>query len=79
MNELKSWTIAAGVRAVKTAAESAIGAIGATAYFTEVSWPVVGSAALLACVASLLASVAGIPEVADGASVSKIRKQNAAE
>ena len=79
MNELKNWAIAAGIRAIKTAAQAAIGAIGATAYFTEVSWPVIGSAALLACLVSLLTSVAGLPEVADGANVAKIRKQEAAE
>ena len=79
MNELKNWTIAAGIRAIKTAAEAAISTIGATAYFIEVDWAVVGSATLLATIMSLLISIKGIPEVADGASVAKIRKQNAAE
>ena len=77
MNELKNWVVAAGIRAIKTAAEAAISTIGATAYFHEVDWAIVGSATLLATLMSLLVSVKGVPEVADGASVVKIRKQNA--
>ena len=64
---------AALVRAVKTAAQSAIGVIGASAVMGDVQWAVVGSAALLAAVVSLLTSVAGIPEVEGGASVAQIK------
>lgn len=74
MNELKKWALAALVRAVKTAAQTAVGAIGATAIFTDVNWSVVGMTALLSFVLSLLTSVAGLPEVEGGASVAKIAK-----
>lgn len=57
------WTKAAGIRAVKTMAQSAIGAIGAAATLGAVDWRVVGSTAVLAGVVSILTSVAGIPEV----------------
>lgn len=74
MKELKKWALAALVRAVKTAAQTAVGAIGATAIFTDVNWSVVGMTALLSFVLSLLTSVAGLPEVDGGASVAKIAK-----
>lgn len=57
------WLKAAGVRAIKTTAQAALASIGATAMFTEVNWAVVGSAALLAGVGSLLTSIAGLPEL----------------
>lgn len=57
------WAKAAGIRAVKTMAQSAIGAIGAAVTLGAVDWRIVGSTALLAGVLSLLTSVAGIPEV----------------
>jgi len=59
----KNWWKAAGIRAIKTVAQSAIAAIGASAILSEVNWPVVVSAAVLAGVLSLLTSVAGLPEV----------------
>lgn len=74
MGELKKWALAALVRAVKTAAQTAVGAIGATAIFTDVNWSVVGMTALLSFVLSLLTSFAGLPEVDGGASVAKIAK-----
>lgn len=60
---VKAWLKAAGVRAVKTVAQTAIATIGTTALLTEVDWKVVASAAVLAGVLSLLTSVAGLPEV----------------
>lgn len=60
---MKKWWKAAGIRAVKTVAQSAVAAIGTTAVFSEVNWMVVGSTALLAGVLSLLTSIAGLPEV----------------
>lgn len=57
------WVKAAGIRAVKTMAQSAIGAIGAAVTVGAVDWRVVGSTAVLAGVVSILTSVAGIPEV----------------
>lgn len=74
MNEIKQWALAAGVRAVKTAAQSAIGTIGASVAMGDVDWALVGSAALLAATVSLLTSLAGIPEVEGGASVAKIAR-----
>lgn len=59
----KNWWKAAGIRAIKTVAQAAVAAIGTTALFSEVSWAVVGSTALLAGVLSLLTSIAGLPEV----------------
>ena len=66
MKNWKSWCKCAGVRAVKTFAQAAVGAIGGAALFGEVDWLMVGSAALLAAVLSLLTSVAGLPEVEKG-------------
>ena len=59
------WWRAAAVRAVRTVAQAAIGAIGAAAGWGEVDWRVVASAAALAGVLSLLTSVAGLPEAAE--------------
>ena len=72
MNEAKEWAKAAGVRAVKTAAQAALGVIGASAFVGEVAWPLVGSAALLAAAVSVLTSIVGVPEVDGGASLPKI-------
>ena len=63
MKNWKIWFKAAGVRAIKTVAQSAIATIGTAALFGEVNWVMVGSAALLAGVLSLLTSIAGLPEV----------------
>lgn len=60
----KNWMKAAGVRAVKTVAQTAVATIGTAAAMGEVNWVLVGSAAALAGVLSLLTSVAGLPEVA---------------
>jgi hypothetical protein len=58
-----TWAHAAGVRAIKTVAQTAIATIGTSAMFSQVDWMVVASASLLAGVLSLLTSVAGLPEV----------------
>lgn len=58
-----NWLKAAGVRAIKTVAQTAVATIGTTAVMTEVNWMLVGSSALLAGILSLLTSVAGLPEV----------------
>lgn len=65
MNNWKNWWKAAAVRAVKTVCQSAIATIGTSAAMGEVNWLLVGSAALLAGILSLLTSVAGLPEVTD--------------
>ena len=77
MENLKNWAIAAAVRAVKTAAQAALGVIGASAAMGAVDWPLCGSAALLAAVVSVLTSVKGLPEVEDGASVRALAKGGA--
>lgn len=63
MKNWKKWIKAAGVRAIKTVAQTAIATIGTTAVMAEVNWILVGSASLLAGILSLLTSVAGLPEV----------------
>lgn len=64
MNEkLKKWLKAAGVRALKTVAQTAVASIGTAAVLGEVNWVAVASASALAGVISLLTSVAGLPEL----------------
>lgn len=67
MRDWKAWARAAGVRAVKTFAQSAVAMIPAAATITAVDWKVVIGTAALAAVGSLLTSVAGLPELNDGA------------
>lgn len=59
------WFKAAGIRALKTVAQTAVATIGTTAVFSEVDWIIVGSSSLLAGIISILTSVAGLPEVKD--------------
>ena len=59
----KNWAKAAGIRAVKTVAQTAIATIGTTAMIREVDWAVVLSTSALAGVLSVLTSIAGLPEV----------------
>lgn len=61
----KKWAKAAGVRAVKTVAQTAVATIGTAAVMGAVDWEMVVSASALAGVISLLTSVAGIPEVSE--------------
>ena len=65
MKNFKKWIAAAGVRALKTVAQTAVATIGTSAVISEVNWIMVLSASLLAGVLSLLTSVAGLPEVPD--------------
>ena len=64
--KIKKWIKCAGIRAIKTVAQTAVGSIGASAVFSEVNWKIVVSSALLAGVVSLLTSIGGLPEVKDG-------------
>ena len=57
------WFAAAGVRALKTVAQTAVATIGTTAVMAEVDWIMVASASALAGILSLLTSVAGLPEL----------------
>ena len=59
----KSWVKCAGVRAVKTMAQTAVAAIGTTAVMSQVDWKLVASTAVVAGIVSMLTSVAGLPEV----------------
>ena len=61
----KKWLRAAGIRAVRTVAQTAAATVGTAAAMGEVNWPLVASASALAGVLSLLTSVAGLPEVRD--------------
>lgn len=65
---MTEWLKAAGVRALKTAAQAAIAVIGSSAAMGDVSWPLVASSAALAAILSVLTSVAGLPEVDGGTS-----------
>lgn len=62
----RKWLKAAGIRALKTVAQTAVATIGTTALVTDVNWVVVASASALAGILSLLTSVAGLPEVGEG-------------
>ena len=63
MGNFKAWFRAAGVRAVKTVAQTAVATIGTSVAMGDVNWILVGSASLLAGILSILTSVAGLQEV----------------
>ncbi|MFR1893161.1 holin [Hungatella sp.] len=65
--DLKVWAKAAGIRAIKTMAQTAVATIGTAAVLGDVNGPMVISASVLAGVLSLLTSVAGLPELDSGA------------
>ena len=67
-SKIKSWMKAAGVRAIKTFAQTAVATIGTAAVIGDVNWVMVVSAAVLSGILSLLTSIAGLPELKDGAS-----------
>lgn len=60
---MKKWIKAAGIRAIKTIAQTAIATIGTSALMSEVNWLMVLSASVLAGILSLLTSIAGLPEL----------------
>ena len=62
-DKTKMWLKAAGIRALKTVAQTAVATIGTTAIMSEVDWAVVLSASMLAGILSMLTSVAGLPEI----------------
>ena len=59
----QKWWKAAGVRAIKTVAQTAVAMIGTSVVISEVDWVMVASASVLSGVLSLLTSVAGLPEL----------------
>lgn len=59
----KKWLKAAGVRAIKTIAQTAVATIGTSAVMGDVNWLMVASASILAGILSVLTSIAGLPEV----------------
>lgn len=61
--EFKKWAKAAGIRAVKTMAQTAVSLITVGAAMTEINWVTVGSVSLVAGILSILTSVAGLPEI----------------
>lgn len=63
MRDWKKWTKAAGIRAVKTVAQTFVATVGSAAVISAVDWKVVVSASILAGILSLATSVAGLPEV----------------
>lgn len=62
MRNWKKWFKAAGIRAVKTVAETAIATIGTSAFLGDVNWIAVASSSALAGIISILISIAGLPE-----------------
>ena len=58
----KDWIRKAGIRALKTVAQTAVATIGTSVVISEINWMLVGSTSLLAGALSLLTSLAGIPE-----------------
>lgn len=64
-NYIIKWAKAAGIRALKTVAQTAVATIGTSAVLGEVNWAMVGSAAVLAGILSMLTSIAGLPELKD--------------
>ena len=63
MTNFKTWIKAAGIRAIKTVAQTAVAMIGTSVVVSEVDWVMVVSASVLSGVLSLLTSVAGLPEL----------------
>ena len=61
--EFKEWMKAAGIRALKTVAQTALATIGTAAIIGDVNWVLVGSASAMAGILSLLTSIAGLPEL----------------
>ncbi len=75
MKNVKAWAKAAGVRAVKTVAQTAVATVPTSAVVIgDVDWVMIAGASALAGILSILTSVAGIPEVDDGENVAAIAK-----
>ena len=68
----KNWFKAAGIRALKTIAQTAVGMIAVGAAASEINWMYVGSVSLVAGILSMLTSIAGLPEVELQNEISKL-------
>jgi len=73
MEVFKVWLKAAGIRALRTVAQTAVATIGTSAAMGDVNWSFVGSASLLSGILSLLTSIASLPEAEE--KIAKLRKQ----
>lgn len=60
---MRKWFKCAGIRAIKTVAQTALASVGTSAMISEVDWRAVISTSLLAGVLSILTSIAGLPEI----------------
>ena len=67
MKQFKEWFKAAGIRAIKTVAQTAVSLITVGAALTDIDWVTVASVSLVAGIFSLLTSIAGLPEVENNA------------
>ena len=63
MRDWKKWIKAAGIRAIKTVAQTFVATVGSTTIISEVDWRVVVSASILAGILSLATSISGLPEL----------------
>lgn len=76
MEKLKNWAIAALIRAIKSAAQAGVMLIGAdTVSIVSLDWPLILGGMATMAVLSILTSLAGLPEVGEGASVAKLAKK----
>lgn len=73
MEVFKVWLKAAGIRALRTVAQTAVATIGTSAAMGDVNWALVGSASLLSGILSLLTSIASLPEAEE--KIARLRKQ----
>ena len=64
--KFKRWIKCAGIRAIKTVAQTAVATIGTSALIGDVNWIMVASASCLSGILSILTSIAGLPELKDG-------------
>lgn len=80
MKNFKSWIKAAGIRAIKTVAQTALGIIGGGAMVLgDVNWGVVASASVLAGILSLLTSIVGLPELKKEAEAFEVQLDDGTE